>query len=71
MKNTLTHTHSIIKRQFLKKKEFEKCNMKSVNLEKALGCLRSKKVNDLKISQSIIYLKGFFYMFLSALKHII
>ena len=40
MKNTLTHTFNYKKTIFEKKKEFEKYNMKSVNLERALGCLK-------------------------------
>ena len=44
--------------------------MTSANLtqKKPSNILRSKKAYDLKISQSIIYVKGYFYTFFSTLK---
>ena len=39
--------------------------------KKPLNIIRSKKVYGLKIAQSIIYVKEYFYMFYSVLKDLI
>ena len=55
-----------MQRRFFTKKEkkTEKCDMTSVNLEKnTVNILRSKKSYSLEISQSISYVKKYFYLF--------
>ena len=64
MKNTLTRIASYEKTIFDKKNNLsEKCGMASVNLEKPSNILRSKKGYGLNISQSIIYVKEYCYVF--------
>ena len=60
-----------MKRQFLTKNFFEKCDMTSVNLEKTLEYLKIQETYSLKILQSTIYVKDYLYMFFYILKDII
>ena len=60
-----------MKRQFLTKHFFEKCDMTSVNLEKTLEYLKIQEAYSLKILQSTIYVKDYLYMFFYILKDII
>ena len=45
-------------------------NLKGKTEEKPSNILRSKKAYGLKISESIIYIKEYFYTFFSTLKYI-
>ena len=59
---------AIMKGQFLTKKIFWKVRHDVRQLGKYPRISWSKKVSSLKISQSIIYIKKYFYLFFSALK---
>ena len=59
-----------MKRQSLAKNIIWKV-LRDVRPKKPLNILRSNKAYGLKISQSIIYVKKYFYMFSSTLKDII
>ena len=71
MKNNLTHIFNYEKITFDKKNK--KSDMTSVNIEKTLEYLNtlSRVPYGLKISQRIIYVTEYFYMFFSTLKDII
>ena len=56
-----------MERQFLTKKQFEKWNMSSVNLEKTLEYL---KIQESLRSENLKGIKEYFYMFSSNLKDI-
>ena len=45
--------------------------MTSVKLEKPSNTLRSKKAYGVKMSQGIVYVTDYFYMFFSPLKDVI
>ena len=76
MKHTLTHIIHHEKTIFdKKKKNNNNNNLKGATWrlsteEKPSNILRSKKAYGLKISESIIYIKGYFYTFFSTLKYI-